>query len=334
MAFDASDKPKNDKSKNDDLDNVVAQSRARAVFSAATLYRAPWWLIFLLFGWVYVVILIIQNDRFNLIYEQVSRGIGLTLYMAFFSYFVAIIFGLIIGLIRATPPMPPEKGMRIGQVIGRIVRTIIYNIATLYVEFMRGIPPIVFLLIAGFIVVPAIRDPLLEVINGGIAPLLGEISKTLGLDYMLIFGQGLDDPVSWRGRDPATAIAGLGLIYGAFLSEVFRAGIQSIEKGQVEAAKSLGMSYFQVMRYVVVPQAVRRMLPPLGNNFISMIKDTSLVTVLGINEITQLSRKWAGSSFQYLETYLVLSFLYLTLTVTGSLLVQWLERYLKRNSRD
>jgi polar amino acid transport system permease protein len=172
----------------------------------------------------------------------------------------------------------------------------------------------VFLLIAGFVIVPAFRDW----VNTSLIPLI----RTL-----------LNDPnipeLVWRGRDAGTAIAGLSLVYGAFLSEVFRSGIQSIPKGQMEAAKSVGMSWIQAMRFIVIPQAVRRILPELGNNFISMIKDTSLVTILGTDEITQIARKVSGSNFLYRETYAVLSLIYLTLTVTGSLFVQWLERALK-----
>jgi len=93
------------------------------------------------------------------------------------------------------------------------------------------------------------------------------------------------------------------------------------------------MSYPLVLRYIIIPQAVRRMLPPLGNDFISLIKDTSLVTILGTNEITQLARKWSGSTFQYVETYAVLSLIYLTMTVTGSMLVQAMERRLKQDER-
>jgi ABC-type amino acid transport system permease subunit len=89
------------------------------------------------------------------------------------------------------------------------------------------------------------------------------------------------------------------------------------------------MSWLQSMRFIVIPQAVRRILPELGNNFISMIKDTSLAMVLAVREITQIAKTASGSNFLYRETYLVLSLIYLTLTVTGSLLVQALERALK-----
>lgn len=251
-------------------------------------------------------------------------------------------------------------------------KLVLYEVVSFYIEFMRGIPPIVFLLIAGFIIVPAIREPITESIgvfwipfhNNVLIPALNAlfnydlsiappILPQIALDSTISFVEIPEatpylttlyndiingifheyEPISeviWRGRDPATAIAGLSLIYGAFLSEVFRAGIQSVPQGQVEAAKSLGMTNFQTMRYIVVPQAIRNVLPPLGNNFISMIKDTSLVTILGTSEITQEARRWSGSQFTYLETYAVLSVIYLTMTVTGSLLVQIMERNLRK----
>lgn len=368
------EKPKND------MDDVDERSRQRLAGPLSRLYVAPWWLIFLIFLWIVLVFQIAGSEEFSRIYEELSEGISLTLFLSVTSYFFAIVFGLLLGIIRANRPQPPTHisnpqklslsrvlliailvaftsisrflpepfpsvilnleitilivGMgwflisnprrairsllspRLWQQINRMVHIVLYNFATMFVEFMRGIPPLVFLLISGFILVPALRNN----INDGLVPWLREIMNNPDLPELV-----------WRGRDNGTAIAGLSLIYSAFLSEVFRAGIQSVDKGQIEAAKSLGMSYFQVLRYIVIPQAVRRMLPPLGNDFISMIKDTSLVTVLGINEITQLARKWSGSTFMYLETYAVLSMIYLTLTITGSMLVQLMERHLNRN---
>jgi len=227
---------------------------------------------------------------------------------------LALIIGLIVGLIRANPPKAPEPGSSLRRVVGRMAQTFLYNAATFYVEVLRGIPPLVFLLIAGFIIVPAVR----ELINAELVPLLRSLTGNPDMPDLV-----------WRGRDAGTAIAGLSLVYGAFLSEVFRAGIQSVDKGQIEAARSLGMSYIKVMRYVVLPQAVRRVLPPLGNDFVAMIKDTSLVTILGVNEVTQLARKWSGSTFLYVETYLVLSLIYLTMTIIGSMLVQLIEHRLR-----
>lgn len=305
-----------DKPKNDDLAQVDAAARRRGAVPFLSLYTFPYWLALLVLIGLYIVVEIRTNADYGLIYAQISEGIGTTLLIAFGGYTLALIIGLFVGIIRSNPPRRPDHYTTWRRHVSNGLRTLLYNVATFYVELMRGLPTLVFLLVMGFILVPMLRD----VVNDNFVPFL----RTL-----------LNNPeipdLQWRGRDIATAIIGLALIYGAFLSEVFRAGIQSIEKGQWEAARSLGMSPLQVMRYIIIPQAVRRVLPPLGNDFISMIKDTSLVTILGINDITQISRKWAGSSFQYLETFLVLCFVYLTMTVIGSLLVQIMERYLRQN---
>jgi polar amino acid transport system permease protein len=117
--------------------------------------------------------------------------------------------------------------------------------------------------------------------------------------------------------------------YGAFEAEVFRAGIQSIGKGQMEAAKSLGMTYFQAMRFIVLPQAIRRVLPPLGNDFIACLKDSSLVSVVAVNELTQMGRLRTAATFRAMETYNMVAFLYLSMTLLLSLLVRWLEHRMK-----
>ncbi len=113
------------------------------------------------------------------------------------------------------------------------------------------------------------------------------------------------------------AIIALSVTYGAFLAEIFRAGIQSIGRGQMEAARSLGMSYGQAMRHVILPQAVRNVLPALGNDFVAMVKDSSLVSVLAVRDITQVATLYAGSTFRFREAYITLSVLYLTMTVAS-----------------
>jgi His/Glu/Gln/Arg/opine family amino acid ABC transporter permease subunit len=125
------------------------------------------------------------------------------------------------------------------------------------------------------------------------------------------------------------AIIALAVTYGAFLAEIFRAGIQSIGRGQMEAARSLGMSYGQSMRHIILPQAIRNMLPALGNDFVAMVKDSSLVSVLAVRDITQRARLHAGTSFRYRESYTTLAALYLSMTVILSLLVGLLERRLR-----
>lgn len=245
-----------------------------------------------------------------------TNGITLTIYLAVTSYIMAIIIGLVIGIIRANPPKPPQTNSKPLRWVSSFMRLILHNLVTFYVEFMRGVPSIVFILVAAFIIVPTLRD----FVNTQIVPVLQTINPNVG---------------NWtiRALDPGTGMIALAMIYGAYLSEIFRAGIQNIPKGQAEAARSLGMTYAQTMRHVVVPQAIRAVIPPLGNDFIAIIKDTSLLTILGVNEVTQLARKWTGSQFTYLETYFVLTAVYLAMTITGSLIVQWVERQLKLHER-
>jgi polar amino acid transport system permease protein len=125
------------------------------------------------------------------------------------------------------------------------------------------------------------------------------------------------------------AIIALAIGYGAFEAEIFRAGVQSIGKGQMEAARSLGMNYLQSMRYIILPQAIRRVLPPLGNDFIALLKDSSLATVLAVPELTQMGRLRRASTFRYLETFNVVAYLYLAMTLMLSALVRFLERRFK-----
>ena len=101
----------------------------------------------------------------------------------------------------------------------------------------------------------------------------------------------------------------------------------------MEAARSLGMSYFDAMRYVILPQAFRRILPPLGNDFISMLKDSSLVSALGVRDVTQEARLYVSASFRYPETYNSLAFVYLSMTILLSLGVKWLENRMSKNGR-
>lgn len=186
--------------------------------------------------------------------------------------------------------------------LGRISHNkIIRNVAITYVEFIRGVPTLVLILTLSFVIVPAVTD-------------------SIGVDNR-------DISIELR------AILSLAIIYGAFLAEIFRAGIESIPHGQMEAARSLGMSARQAMQYIILPQAIRNISPALGNDFIAMLKDSSLASALAVRELTQRSRLHAGSTFRFPESYLVLTFLYLSMTVTLSLLLRWYEGWLRRDAR-
>ena len=132
-----------------------------------------------------------------------------------------------------------------------------------------------------------------------------------------------DFPLLWR------AVLALILAYAAFLAEIFRAGLQAVDKGQIEAAQALGLNGWQRFRHISFPQAFRMILPPLGNDFVAMVKDSSLVSVLGVGDITQLAKVTAAGNFKYFETYNVAALIYLTMTIGLSLLMRRLEKRLK-----
>ena len=131
-----------------------------------------------------------------------------------------------------------------------------------------------------------------------------------------------------------SGILALTLNSGAYISEIFRAGIQSIDRGQSEAARSLGLSYARTMYYVVLPQAFRRMLPPLGNNAIALLKDSSLISAIGLAELAYAARTVAGAYGRYWEPYLTISLMYWLLTLGLAYVVKRLEsRYGRGDTR-
>lgn len=131
-----------------------------------------------------------------------------------------------------------------------------------------------------------------------------------------------------------SAVAALGINSGAYVAEIFRAGIQSIDKGQLEAAKALGMNYWQSMRYIILPQAFKISVPPLGNEFIALLKDSSLVTVIGLQELMTTGGLIVASKFRPFEIYITVAVIYLVMTKSISLLVAYLERRLKTSDQN
>ena len=121
------------------------------------------------------------------------------------------------------------------------------------------------------------------------------------------------------------AILGLTVCYSAYMSEIYRAGIQGIPKGQMEAALSLGMTRFQAMRHIILPQAVRLILPPVGNEFISMLKDSSLVSVVAVTDMTRRGREFMSSNFLPVQTWTMIALLYLVMTLFAARIVAYIE---------
>ncbi|WP_126975060.1 amino acid ABC transporter permease [Frigidibacter oleivorans] len=179
--------------------------------------------------------------------------------------------------------------------------------ARLWIEVMRGIPILVLLLYVAFVIVP-----------GAIAG-WNALAEAAGLPPL----RTRDVPLLWR------AVAALTLAYSAFLAEIFRAGLMAVPEGQVEAAESLGLSRGQIFRLIVFPQGFRVILPPLGNDFVAMVKDSSLVSVLGVTDVTQLGKVISAGNFRYFETYNLVALIYLTLTVGLSLILRRIEARLR-----
>ena len=162
--------------------------------------------------------------------------------------------------------------------------------ATAYVDFVRGTP----LLVQIFIIYFALP---------------------------LIVGQRVDPFIA--------AITACSINSGAYVAEIFRGGIQSIDKGQMEAGRSLGMTWAQTMRYIILPQAFKRIIPPLGNEFIAMLKDSSLVSVIGFEELTRSGQLIIARTYASFEIWTIVAFIYLVMTFTISRLVAYLERRFK-----
>lgn len=156
-----------------------------------------------------------------------------------------------------------------------------------YINFFRGTPLLVQLFLFHFAVLPAILDSVNPIVS---------------------------------------VVVTLSLNSAAYVAEIFRAGIQSIDRGQAEAAHSLGMNKIQVMRYVILPQAFRRMIPPLGNEFIVLLKDSSLGAIIAAPELLYWGRAATGQYYRVWEPYLTVALIYLILTLTLTYLLNYVER--------
>ncbi|MCP5028252.1 MAG: amino acid ABC transporter permease [Actinomycetia bacterium] len=232
-------------------------------------------------------------DRYNIAWERIYDGIVTTIRITIFAFILSLALGLILGLGRiSVADSHSGRGTR-------FIKAAFRNLSRTYVEFVRGVPILPLIFFLALVIIP-------------------ETLKALGIPIR-------DVSQEWRG------ILALSIIYGAYLAEVFRGGVQSIPRGQMEAGRSLGLSRFSTMRYVVLPQAMRAIIPPLGNDFIAILKDSSLLSVLAVGEITYNARQYAAGSFRFKESYVVLIFIYVSLVLTLSFLLTRLEARMTRD---
>ncbi len=185
--------------------------------------------------------------------------------------------------------------------LGRLsTHKIIHGIATLYVEITRGVPLLV-QLIWWYFAFPVV---------------IQQIGRWLNFPAL----------ADYQANAIFTAILGMTFCYGAYMSEIYRAGIQSIPKGQMEAARSLGMSYFQSMRHIILPQAIRMIMPPVGNEFIALLKDSSLVSAVAVADLTRRGREFMATHFNPIEVWTMVALVYLIMTLFSARMVAWIEK--------
>lgn len=277
-------------------------ARPRLLPVTRKLDEAPWWLLLVLLGVLLFLYMLLTAPQLAQTFWFISgqkpellrtgqvlfKGIVITVVVTIAAYALALVIGLSFGLMRTSR------------------NPVLFNLASLYVEIVRGIPMLVLLLYIAF----------------ALTPLLVQGASALGLPL-----------TSRHVPNEARAILALGLGYGAFSAEVFRSGIQAIGAGQSEAAYSLGLSYRQRMRFVILPQAVRNILPALGNDFIAMVKDSSLVAVLGVQDMTQLTRLYFSSNFLYMQSLTILAVMYLLIVLLLTRGVRYMEFRLRQEQR-
>jgi polar amino acid transport system permease protein len=227
-----------------------------------------------------------------------AQGLWATVELTIVAITAGLLLGVLLGLISSSRDAPPPKSAPLGWAL-KAARALTLG----YVTFFRGTPLFVQILLVHFAVMPTLIHP-----DGGLL-LTGEAAREFRQSYGAFFSGAL----------------ALTLNAGAYISEIFRAGIQSIHTGQTQAAYSLGLTHGQAMRFVVLPQAFRRMMPALVNEGITLIKDSSLVSAIGFAELALAARTVAGAYSRYWEPYLAISALYLVLTLLLSSLAKRLE---------
>ena len=277
---------------------MTAEKKHRAHHShllplADRLSRLPYWLLAAILLAAIFVWTIVNEGDYRVIFDAVRKGLWTTVYVSLIAYVLATLLGLGLSMLRVYQSRLTQE------------------ISSFYIEIVRGIPMLVLLYYITFVGAPALVDAL----NWLGGPLIrAEVMHRINVrqvDFVV------------------RAILALTIGYSAFIAEIFRAGIASIEKEQTEAAQSAGATYWQTMRYILLPQAVRNVLPALGNEFIAILKDSALVSVLGVQDITQLGKVYSASTFKFFETYNIVAFLYLVMTVGLALVLRAAEKRLE-----
>ena len=229
------------------------------------------------------------------------QGLLTTIRLTVWSTLLAIVFGFITGILRTTPRL-------FNRLVGRS-----------YVELIRNVPPLVLIFIFYFFV------------SDQIIPLLGmeEFVRSSSPGTQKVIGFFFSSPDLFTAF--LSGMFTVAVFQGAYITEIVRAGIQSISRGQWEASYALGLSWRQQMTYIILPQALKRVLPPLANEFINTLKYSAIVSVISIQELTFQAMQVMAATYVTIEIWLVVTVIYLVMCMTLSFGVQWLERRMARS---
>jgi polar amino acid transport system permease protein len=254
----------------------------------------------LVYNWNWAIVpgLFFRTDEETgaIIPHLLSQGLMVTLRLTFYASIAAALVGLVIGLCRVAKPLLP-------RLIGRA-----------YVELIRNVPPLVFIFVFYFF----LSSQIMPIIG------IGDYARNLPVDqrwwFELLFGDRQLIEAFLSG------VIVLAMFEGAYVAEIIRGGIQSIPKGQREAAESLGLSRWDRMRYVLLPQAIKTTAPPLANQFISLVKDSSIVSLIAIQELTFMASQTVVTTQRTFEIWLTIGALYFAICWPLSLAFRRLER--------
>lgn len=228
-------------------------------------------------------------------YNVFIEGLLNTVFIAVFGLLIGFILGSIFAVIKQVPNYKKP------------VVTIFQKIIDVYVMIFRGTPMVVQLLIIHFVLFP-----------------------TMGIDFKNII---LSEKFVISGT-VIEAIIAFGLNSAAYMSEIMRGGIDSVDKGQLEAGRALGLSYPKAMVNIVIPQAFKNVLPTLGNEFIALIKETSVCSFIAVVDLTKAFQNIANSTYEYIVPYLVLALSYLVLVILITILIRLIEKKLNHAAAD
>ena len=262
-----------------------------------TYYRVEHVLVYT-WDWALVFEYVIRVDEITgeIFPNLFLKGVAMTLRLAFWGTLIAAVIGIVMGLCRVSNNLFLKVGSR------------------LYVELIRNIPPVVFIFVFYFF------------ISGQIIPLLGldQVARNASPGTLAVM-ELLLGPIDLFTNFLAGLIC-LAVFEGAYITEIVRAGIQSIGKGQWEAARAIGLSRFFVLRDVIMPQALKTILPPLAGQFITLVKDSSIVSLISVQELTFLTQDVSNTTTHFFEAWMITAALYFMMCFPLAILFQRFER--------